>query len=342
MSVFFLLEPLPSVEISPGSSIVLTGAVQGKGVLKVGAGHGTFSMLTVDISRMTRMRYIENFFLRPDGSQYESDPYHQMADGAEGNTAEAMHQAEATANTIAWEVRNKRMVSPSGVLIDTVGCPLLGLAPGDIVLRAGGEVVRSPDELIARINGAGGMRHALLLEGHFGRRTQLVITAKNAGEFGWGCNSHAARLARGAVSALGLDSGEPLVGEGWFLPVGNLTAPVGDIHGPSAGLMLTLSFIDATNRGDLPGGKHIAGTGTISASGSVGAIGGMPQKVETAIAAGNTVMLVPAGQAQEAAKAARGRIRIVGVSSLSGAVSWLCEHGGNGRVCSYFGNVSAR
>ncbi len=47
-----------------------------------------------------------------------------------------------------------------------------------------------------------------------------------------------------------------------------------NIGGPSAGLMFSLAVIDKLTTGDLNGSKFIAGTGTISADGKVGPIGG--------------------------------------------------------------------
>ena len=60
--------------------------------------------------------------------------------------------------------------------------------------------------------------------------------------------------------------------------------------------MLTLGIIDKLKPDDLTGGKIIAGTGTIDEAGNVGPIGGMPQKLVAAKAAGATVFLTPDGQ----------------------------------------------
>ena len=66
-----------------------------------------------------------------------------------------------------------------------------------------------------------------------------------------------------------------------------------DVSGPSAGLAMTLAIIDALTPGQLTGGKKIAVTGTIDASGHVGEIGGLPQKALTARAAGARLFIVP-------------------------------------------------
>lgn len=66
-----------------------------------------------------------------------------------------------------------------------------------------------------------------------------------------------------------------------------------DVGGPSAGMMFALGIIDKLTPGELNGGKHIAGTGTISADGKVGAIGGIRQKMYGALDAGAEFFLAP-------------------------------------------------
>ena len=67
------------------------------------------------------------------------------------------------------------------------------------------------------------------------------------------------------------------------------------VGGPSAGLMFALGIVDKLTPDDLTGGKAIAGTGTITATGEVGPIGGIAQKLLGARQTGATVFLVPAG-----------------------------------------------
>jgi PDZ domain-containing protein len=73
-----------------------------------------------------------------------------------------------------------------------------------------------------------------------------------------------------------------------------VTVQLQDVGGPSAGMMFALGIIDKMTPGELNGGKHVAGTGTITAYGTVGAIGGIRQKMYGARAAGATYFLAPA------------------------------------------------
>ncbi|MER6949825.1 PDZ domain-containing protein [Nonomuraea sp. NPDC000554] len=98
---------------------------------------------------------------------------------------------------------------------------------------------------------------------------------------------------------------------------------VGDVGGPSAGLMFSLGILDKLTPGPLTGGKDIAGTGTITPSGEVGAIGGIAQKMVGARKAGATIFLTPAENCAEALKAVPEGLRLVKAESLHSAVQAL-------------------
>ncbi|WP_067501684.1 PDZ domain-containing protein [Actinoplanes sp. TFC3] len=95
------------------------------------------------------------------------------------------------------------------------------------------------------------------------------------------------------------------------------------IGGPSAGLMFTLGIIDKLTPADLTGGKVIAGTGTIDDSGAVGSIGGIPQKLLGAKAAGAQIFLVPAGNCAEAAQNAVPGLPMAKVATVDDALAAL-------------------
>ncbi|WP_394939056.1 PDZ domain-containing protein [Psychromicrobium sp. YIM B11713] len=92
-----------------------------------------------------------------------------------------------------------------------------------------------------------------------------------------------------------------------------------NIGGPSAGMMFALGIIDTLTPGNLTGGKHFAGTGTIDAAGNVGAIGGIPQKMVGARSAGASVFLAPAANCQEVVGHVPEGLQVVKVSTLKEA-----------------------
>ena len=120
--------------------------------------------------------------------------------------------------------------------------------------------------------------------------------------------------------------GTPVVGvrvaESYVFPF-SVRIRVGDIGGPSAGLMFALGIVDKLTPGNLTGGRFVAGTGEISADGTVGAIGGIQQKMAGARQAGATLFLTPAANCADTAGAVPAGMRLVKVRNLAGAVSAL-------------------
>jgi PDZ domain-containing protein len=130
-----------------------------------------------------------------------------------------------------------------------------------------------------------------------------------------------------ATAAAGAEGGQAVVGVGVAetytgFPF-RVKVNVGDIGGPSAGLMFALAIIDKLTPQNLAGGRFIAGTGEISVSGTVSPIGGIQQKMAGARAAGATVFLTPAGNCPDTAGAVPAGLRLMKVSTLAGAVAGL-------------------
>lgn len=119
------------------------------------------------------------------------------------------------------------------------------------------------------------------------------------------------------------DKGTAVVGVGVFetyrFPF-QVKISVGAIGGPSAGLMFALGIIDKLTPHGLTGGRFIAGTGEISANGTVAPIGGIQQKMAGARAAGATIFLTPAANCPDTAGAVPQGLRLVKVYTLASAV----------------------
>ena len=106
-----------------------------------------------------------------------------------------------------------------------------------------------------------------------------------------------------------------------------VTLKLADVGGPSAGLLFTLGIIDKLNGngggGDLTGGRTVAGTGTISSDGTVGAVGGVALKTQAARRDGASVFLVPKDECSDAKSELPQGLRLVPVTTLTGAVGSL-------------------
>jgi PDZ domain-containing protein len=104
---------------------------------------------------------------------------------------------------------------------------------------------------------------------------------------------------------------------------GDIKISLGDIGGPSAGLMFALAVVDKLTPGELTGGRFVAGTGTITQDGGVGPIGGIPFKMRAARDAGATAFLVPADNCAEAKANAPDGLQLLRVGDLDDAVAGL-------------------
>lgn len=101
----------------------------------------------------------------------------------------------------------------------------------------------------------------------------------------------------------------------------NVDIQVDQIGGPSAGLMFALGIVDVLTPTDLAAGLTISGTGTIDAEGRVGPIGGLPQKIVSAIRADSDLVLIPDGQCELVPQGLFDDVTVVAVATLSDAIT---------------------
>jgi Lon-like protease len=92
------------------------------------------------------------------------------------------------------------------------------------------------------------------------------------------------------------------------------------IGGPSAGLMVALTVYDLLSEEDLLSGRVVVGTGSITADGQVGAVGGVAEKAIAAGEYGADVMLVPMSQLEQARSTAPEGLRVIGVETFEDAL----------------------
>jgi len=95
------------------------------------------------------------------------------------------------------------------------------------------------------------------------------------------------------------------------------------IGGPSAGTMFALAIYDKLTPGALTGGVKVAGTGEMSPDGTVGAIGGVRQKMAGASHHQAKIFLVPAANCAEAADGDDFGLKLVKITKLDDAISSL-------------------
>ncbi|MBU3692342.1 MAG: PDZ domain-containing protein [Candidatus Nanopelagicaceae bacterium] len=97
---------------------------------------------------------------------------------------------------------------------------------------------------------------------------------------------------------------------------------ISGVGGPSAGLIFAVGIIEKLTQEDLLRGRNVAGTGAITASGRVGGIGGIEEKMIGASRIGATVFLAPTENCPDIKHIPKG-LKVIPVSTLAEAVDAL-------------------
>jgi PDZ domain-containing protein len=174
------------------------------------------------------------------------------------------------------------------------------LVAGDFVVSAGGMDVSTFDELKSQIQLSEGLPIVIEVV-RDGQPRALEITPEKR-ETDW------------VIGAM--------VGYTYDFPV-DIQLQLGDVGGPSGGLMFSLGILDALSEGSMAGGLHVSGTGTITAAGEVGPIGGVGLKMIAAKNSGADLFLVPVGNCEEAIGQIPEGLAVVTVRDLNEALGTI-------------------
>lgn len=107
----------------------------------------------------------------------------------------------------------------------------------------------------------------------------------------------------------------------------------GKVSGPSAGLAWALALVDSLTQGDLNGGDAVAVTGEIRGDGTVGAIGGIAQKLAAVQRAGIEKFIYPAETSTDELADLRRKadgVELIPVATIDDAVAALAPDGLDG------------
>lgn len=171
----------------------------------------------------------------------------------------------------------------------------------DEILTAAGEPVADVDELRAVLGTAGvGAEVELGIRRAGVERTVVVVPVASE------------------------QDGSPVIGvyvsSVYDFPI-DVSIQLENVGGPSAGMMFALGIFDKMTPGELTGGEHIAGTGTIGGSGEVGAIGGIVQKMYGAQGAGADWFLAPESNCSEVVGHIPSGLEVFSVADLDDAIA---------------------
>ena len=178
------------------------------------------------------------------------------------------------------------------------------LLTDDVIVSAGGVLVNDVSELRQIIADSGTMTPLALRVDRGGRIETVEVVP---------------RMSQG-------DTRVPMIG---IVVTGRYEFPIDveialeDVGGPSAGLIFALGDIEKLSSTDVTGGQVVAGTGTISANGDVGSIGGIRHKMYGALNDGATVFLAPAGNCNDVRGYVPEGLTVIPVVNLADAVESL-------------------
>jgi len=309
-----VVAPVPYVALMPGPTLNTLGSLSGKPLIQVNHHQtyptkGNLNMVTVSLAGGPGTKF--NIFtalhawLSPhDAVVPESEiftPGQSSQQVAREDTEEmASSQETATAAALCQLKINFKTVDTVESTVS--GMPAAGvLHSGDVIAAVGGTPVTCRSDAGALIKARKpGAPVELTVTRHGTTRHVRLVTANSQG-----------------VPEIGVQ-----IVESYVFPF-NVSISVGNIGGPSAGMMFALGIIDKITPDNLTGGRFIAGTGEIEANGTVDPIGGIQQKMAGARAAGATVFLTPAANCPNTTGSVPAGLRLIKVSSLAGAIADL-------------------
>jgi Lon-like protease len=308
--------PVPYVALLPGPTYNTLGPLNGKQVVQI-SGRRTYN--APGHLNMVTVSYIGGPGADPPFNIFAAleawlSPHEAVVPQQElfppGQTQQQVAKADSEQMAGSQQTAQAAALCQLGIkfrTIDTIvsvikGLPAAGrLHRGDVITAVDGKPVtcRSTSSSIIRSRPAG---------------SRVTLTVRRGG--------HLRNVSLRTASY----QGRPVVGvnivESYQFPF-KVKINIGNIGGPSAGMMFALAIIDKLTPANLTGGKFIAGTGEITPGGAVQPIGGIQQKMAAARAAGATVFLAPAGNCADTSGAVPHGLHIVKVSTLRGAIAAL-------------------
>lgn len=309
-----LVAPVPYVALEPGPTLNTLGVSGSKPLIQI-KGHPTYptsghlNMVTVQFmggpgTRFNIFAALRAWLSPSDAVVPEQEIFTpgQTPQQVARQDTEQMANSEQTAQAAALCQLNIRFKTVDTIQSTVKGMPAAGhLQARDVIAAVDGKPVtcRADAGTLIRVRRPGAPVQLTILRQ--GRTERIRLATANA-------------------------QGTPEIGvqlvESFVFPF-PVTISIGDIGGPSAGLIFALGIIDKITPDNLTGGRFIAGTGEIEANGTVDPIGGIQQKMVGARAAGATIFLTPAANCPDTAGAVPAGMRVIRVSSLAGAVAAL-------------------
>lgn len=296
-------EPVPLISIAGAETFPTTGSLDLLTVSVVGSPERRLSWVDVALAWFDPTRSVvpmEAVF--PPGQTSEERAEQNavlMDDSQDAATAAALQH-------LGYELESQLTIGH--VLADSAAADVF--QEGDVVLGVDGTPLDRADAVREAVVASEGAELAFDIE-RDGQAQQVTITPRAA-------DDETAAWQIGVV-----------VGTSYDFPF-DVEIQLDNVGGPSAGMMFALGIVDMLTPGDLTGGEQIAGTGTISSAGEVGAIGGIRQKMWGAVDAGASYFLAPSTNCGEVVGNVPEGLQVFAVDTLDDAVEVLDEISADG------------
>lgn len=310
------LTPVPFVSWSPGSATDLLGDVDGHPILSVeGAttypSDGSLLLTTVAVTKQEANMTLPQAFmayLLPSQMVLRREVVYPIGRPATQQQASEIAQLQTSQHdaVVAALVAAGLPVKPLPVVTNVSSSgPAYGkVEAGDLITSVNGSVVERRSEVLNVLSQV--MPGAVVRLGLLRQNTELEVTI-----------TAVASQDDPSVARLGIDlenSYQHQVQTEFDLDP--------ELVGTSGGLAFALAVYDELTPDSLLAGRNVAATGVISASGEVGSIGALRQKLRSAERAGAEIMLVPANNCSDVEGFSTSMI-VVKVTKLDDAIASL-------------------
>jgi PDZ domain-containing protein len=309
---------VPWVAIEPGSATAAEDRVEVEGA-QTFTPDGDILFLTVRVNRLSLLEIVTKSRDRSIDLVSERDYFGTSTPQQSRQEArDLMVRAKSNAELVALTLLGYDAFDNSGVRVQSLepGSAADGrLRALQVITAVDGRATPTPQDLVGYLGTlTPGTTVTLAVENADGSEKQTVSVPLGA------------RPDGRSGGFLGISTSQR-VSEATDLPL-TIDIDSGNVGGNSAGLAFTLAIVDELTEGSLTGNNRVAVTGTIELDGTVGEVGGVPQKAVAARRAGATVFLVPRSLEAQALENA-GDMKVIPVSNLDEALAALASIGGN-------------
>jgi Lon-like protease len=316
LAAVIALVPVPFIAWAPGGTYDLLGRVDGRDAIAISgaptyASSGQLRMTTISVtapdSSLSLPEVLISYWMADRAVLPRVAIYRPGTSATDVDEEESKLMSQSQTSAVVAALRATQIdvtEMPMVYSVQTAGPAADVLKPGDLISAVDGVSVATPDDVIQAVKNR-----------HVGQKVVFTLLRDRA--VVQKTVTTRASNATPDTPVVGIDLS---IGYSYEPQVSFAVDP--NVGGSSAGLMFALAIYDRLTPGELVAGQVVAGTGTMSADGKVGSIGGVTEKIAAAARDKATIFLLPKQNCANVATVPAG-IRLVPVENLSQAIDSL-------------------